>query len=178
MTVPSIISRNVSPLDSAVISITTIHGGDAHNVIPSKVEMTGTIRSFKPEVRSLVLKRFDEIAHLAAQTMGCSADVHVQMLTPAVLNEPEVTGRILSTAAKLFPQDYLDQNFVTMGSEDMAYIMQEIPGSYFFIGSADPSSGRDFPHHHPQFDFDEKALSRGAALMSAVVIDWLGNPNE
>ena len=176
--IQSIVSRNVSPLDSAVISITTIHGGDAHNVIPSKVEMTGTMRSFNPEARALMLKRFEEIALQAAQTMGCEAVVHVQMLTPAVLNERDVTQKILSTAARLFPQDDLDQHFVTMGSEDMAYFMQEIPGSYFFIGSADESNGKDAPHHHPRFDFDEKALSRGSALMSAVVIELLGNSGQ
>ena len=173
--VQSIVSRNVSPLESSVVSITTIHGGDAHNVIPSKVEMTGTIRTFEPEVRSIVLGRFSDIANQVAQSMGCRAEVNVQVLTPAVANEPDLTRKVYDTAVNLFPKDELDQHFVTMGSEDMAYFMQEIPGCYFFIGSADPNAGKDFPHHHPKFDFDEHALTRATALMIGVVLDMLGN---
>lgn len=172
--VQSIVSRNISPLDSSVISVTTIHGGDAHNVIPSQVEMSGTIRTFRPEVRTTLLRRFDEIAHQAAQIMSCTADVDVQILTPAVFNDSEITRRIHSTAESLYPRAEIDTHFMTMGSEDMAYIMQEIPGSYFFVGSADPSSGKDFPHHHPRFDFDEHALSSAVAVMTGVILDILG----
>ena len=170
----SIISRNIDPLDTAVISVTTIHGGDAHNVIPPKVEMTGTIRTFKPDVRATIYERFLAIANQSAEAFGCNADVDLQLLTPAVKNEPEITKLVDEKAGILFPDDTIDRHFQTTGSEDMAYFMEEIPGCYIFVGSADSSTGKNAPHHHPKFDIDERVLPKAVALMTSVVARILG----
>jgi amidohydrolase len=175
--IQSIVARNVNPLESAVISVTSIHGGEAHNIIPAIVQLTGTIRTFQPDVRTLVIEKFQRIAELTAQALSCTAEVNIQALTPAVINSPEITHRVLKTAARLFPNAEIDQQFITMGSEDFAYFMKEIPGCYFFIGSADPADHKDAPHHHPRFDFDEQALWRSGVLMTSVVLDLLSNPH-
>jgi len=77
-------------------------------------------------------------------------------------------------ASNLFPESELDTHYSTMGSEDMSYFMQEVPGCFFFIGSANPEKGLDSAHHHPRFDFDERALPRAAALMASAAVELLG----
>jgi amidohydrolase len=163
----SIVSREVSPLDAAVISVTSIHGGEAFNVIPPRVEMKGTIRTLEPAVRQRLLERFDQVVRGTAATFGCQAEVHVRSVTPAVINDPRLARHVQKVASELLPGCEQDTGFRTMGSEDMAFMMQDIPGCYFFVGSADGERGLDAPHHHPRFDFDERALPRAVALMSA-----------
>jgi amidohydrolase len=170
----SITSRNIDPLRSAVVSVCTIHGGEAFNVIPQEVEMTGTIRTFDPLVREKVLERFEIIVHGLAETFGCHASVDLQRLTPAVINQAETAARIQGLAHELFPDAAIDtSNNITMGSEDMAFIMEQVPGCFFFIGSANKEKGLDAGHHHPRFDIDEQALVNGIALMTAAVMEFL-----
>jgi len=170
----SIVSRNIDPLQSAVVSVCTIHGGEAFNVIPQEVELTGTIRTFEPLIREKVLERFEIIVHGLAETFGCLATVDLQRLTPAVINQPETATRIQGVARQLFPNAIIDtSNNITMGSEDMAFIMERVPGCFFFIGSANKEKGLDAGHHHPRFDIDEQALVNGIALMTATVMDIL-----
>jgi amidohydrolase len=171
----SIVARNVPPLQAAVVSVCTIHGGEAFNVIPQSVELAGTIRTFEPEVREKVLERFEVIVYGLAETMGCRAEVDLQRLSPAVINHPESAVRIKEIARQIFPEAVIDTgDYITMGSEDFAFIMEKVPGCFFFIGSANKEKGLDAGHHHPRFDFDEQALPRGAALMAAMVAELLG----
>jgi amidohydrolase len=172
--VQGIVARNVAPLQTAVVSICTIHAGETFNVIPSAVEMTGTIRTFEPAVRALVLERFEKTVHSVAEGMGCKAEINLQMLTPATINHTESAARVQAVANRLFPQSEVDSaNYTTMGSEDFAFILEKVPGCFFFIGSANHEKGLDASHHHPKFDIDETALPRGAALMAATAVDFL-----
>jgi amidohydrolase len=169
----SVAARNVSPLQAAVVSVTAVRAGQAHNVIPEEASLKGTIRTFEPAVRAMVLKRFDEIVRGVGQAMNCAVEIELRSLTPAVINNSQVAARVQAIAAGLLPGSELATSFSTMGSEDMAFIMQEIPGCYFFIGSANPAKGLDAAHHHPRFDFDEDALPRAAALMAAAAVEFL-----
>ena len=169
----SIVSRNVPPLKSAVVTVTSMEGGEAFNVIPETVELKGTIRSFDPEVRNDVLERFEQIVGGVAQALGCQAEVEVWKVTPAVVNDPEMAMRVQAVAERVLPNATIDTNERTMGSEDMSYMMEDIPGCYFFIGSANHEKGLDAAHHHPKFDFDERALTQGAALMASAVVEFL-----
>jgi amidohydrolase len=166
----TIVSRNVAPLKSAVVSVTTLKAGEAHNVIPHSAEMKGTIRSFEPQVRQLVLDRFEQIVTGIATAMGCTAEIELHSITPAVVNDPAVTRQVQAALQAAFPQAEIDTAHQTMGSEDMAFFQQEIPGCYFFIGSSNASRGLDAPHHHPRFDFDEEVLPRAAAMMAAAAL--------
>lgn len=169
----TIVSRNISPLSSAAISVTSFHAGETFNVIPQWVELKGTIRTFESGVRQQVLKRFREIVAGVGEALGCQVEIELQMLTPAVVNHPQVARRVYEVGGRLFPDAALDNNFQTMVSEDMAYMMQDIPGCYFLVGSANSEKGLDAPHHHPRFDIDEEALPKAAALMSAVIASFL-----
>ena len=169
----SIVSRNIHPLESAVVSVGSIQGGSAFNIIPPKVEMLGTIRTFKPEVRDTVVERFKEIVEGVSQSLGCSVESEIISITPAVSNDPEITARVQSIASRIFPNMVIDDHAVTMGSEDFAYMMENIPGCFVFVGSANPEKRLDAKHHHPMFDFDENALTTAAALIASVAADIL-----
>ena len=169
-----IVARNVAPLQTAVVSICTIHAGETFNVIPPRVEMTGTIRTFEPAVRALVLERFEKTVHSVAEGMGCKAEIDIKILTPATINHPDTAARVQAVANRLFPQSDVDPaNYTTMGSEDFAFVLEKVPGCFFFIGSANHEKGLDAGHHHPKFDIDETALPSGAALMAATALDIL-----
>ena len=170
----TITSRNVAPLHAAVVSVTTLHAGTAFNIIPQEAELTGTIRTFDLAVRRMVLERFEQIVRGVAESMGCKADIDVQRVTPAVINNDAVAAQVQETARRLFPETALDtSNYLTMGAEDMAFIQEKVDGCYFFIGSNNREKHLDYGHHHPKFDFDEEALIRGTALMSAAAMDML-----
>jgi metal-dependent amidase/aminoacylase/carboxypeptidase family protein len=143
-------------------------------VIPPSVEMTGTIRTYEPEVRTLVIDRFEKIVHSVADAMSCQAEINIQRLTPATINQVEHAVRVASVARELFPDADVDQaNYITMGSEDFAYILEKVPGCFFFVGSANPEKGLSASHHHPKFDIDETALPRAAALMAGAIMEYL-----
>ncbi len=169
----SIVSRNVSPLQSVVVSVASIHGGEAFNVIPSEVEMKGTIRTFETTVRDRVIIRVQQIVENVTRAFECESKVEIRSITPAVLNHPKITLRVQQVASRLLPNDQLDFNSVTMGSEDMAYVLQQIPGCYFFIGSANKEKNLNASHHHAKFDFDESILPKAAGLMAASAMDFL-----
>jgi amidohydrolase len=171
--IQNIVSRNVPPLESAVVTVTSMTGGEAFNVIPETVELRGTIRSFDPKIRELVLERFQKIVIGVSEAMGCNAEVDLQKITPATVNDHEMAKRVRKVAAQILPEAELDADERTMGSEDMAYMMDDIPGCYFFVGSSNHAQGLDAAHHHPKFDFDERALPRAAALMAAAVVEFL-----
>lgn len=172
----SVISRNLSPFESGVVSVTSVHGGEAFNVIPGHVEMLGTIRTFTPEARRMVLERIDAIAQGVAAAHGCTASVQVTPLTPAVVNDATVTASVQAVARRLFPDFTLDDAYRSMVSEDMAYFLEQVPGCFIFVGSANPQRGLSASHHHPKFDFDEEALVIGLALLAGATLEALQPP--
>ena len=170
----TIVSRNVGPLETAVVSFTIINGGTAFNVIPQEVMLEGTIRTFDPRVRLKVLKRFEEIVNGVASAMGCQVEMKVKQLTPALINADDITAKVQETARRVLPESNHDNTpYLTMGAEDMAYMQTKVDGCYFFIGSNNKEKRLDYGHHHPKFDFDEQALISGAALMAAAAANIL-----
>ena len=170
----TITSRNVAPLQAAVVSATTIHGGTAFNVIPQEITLRGTIRTFELAVRRKVLERFEEIVRGVAGGLGCQVDIKIIQVTPAVINDDPVAVRVQDTARRVLSGSQLDiSNYTTMGAEDMAFILERVPGCFFFIGSANRERGLDYGHHHPKFDVDEDAMPRAAALMATALADFL-----
>lgn len=170
----TIVSRNIEPLKPAVVSVTSIHAGTTFNVIPQTAELSGTIRTFDLEVRKTVLERFEQIVHNTAQAMNCKAEITIKQVTATVINNGEVTSSVFQTAQALFPKDDIHTHpYVTMGAEDMGYMQEKADGCYFLIGSANAERNLNYNHHHPKFDFDERALVNGVALMASAAADLL-----
>lgn len=162
----SIVSRNISPLDSAVVSVTFFRAGEAFNVIPQTAELGGTIRTFDYGVRQRVIDRLRQIVTQLAESMNCTADIQINVTTPPVINNIELTEKITEIVPVAIPGGHLISKFQTMGSEDFAFMISEIPGCYMMVGSSNISQGLIFGHHHPQFDFDETALINGVSLVT------------
>jgi len=170
----TIVSRNVSPFETAVISVTTFHSGSAFNVIPQEARIQGTIRTFDKSVRAKVLERFEQIVRGTAETLGCQAEITIKRITPALVNDPSISERVQETSRRILPDFNLHTDgYLTMGAEDAAFLLEKVNGCFFFVGSANKERNLDYGHHHPKFDFDEEALIHGSALMAAAAMDLL-----
>lgn len=159
-----IVARRVSPLDAAVISIGSIQSGSASNVIPSEVEIKGTIRSFQPEVRSLLHTELEKAFSLVDIFDG---DYELKIIPedPSLKNEPEVNQVITHTINDLYPDFTIIYAPFGLGGEDFAHMTQAVPGAMFFLGCAiEDELNRDL--HTPHFDIDEKVLPVGVAIMA------------
>lgn len=170
----TIVSRNINPLKPAVVSVTSIQAGTAFNVIPQTAELWGTIRTFDPDVRKTVIERFNQIVKGTAEAMNCQVEITVKEVTLPVTNDEEVTASVFNSAKQVFPNLQIDTNsYLTMGAEDMGYMQDKAKGCYFMIGSANDEKKLNYNHHHPKFDFDEKALINGVAVMATAAADLL-----
>ncbi len=169
----TIVSRNVDPQATAVVTVGTIVGGTAFNIIPGQVELTGTIRTFDAKVREMVLNRLEALCQGVAAAMGVEADLQTELLTPATVNDPGATQLMRQVAVDVLGAENVGGDFRTMGSEDMAYFLREVPGCYMFLGSANAARGLDSPHHNPRFDFDEAVLPLGVAILAETATRFL-----
>ncbi|MEO8357131.1 MAG: amidohydrolase [Chloroflexota bacterium] len=170
----TIVSRNVAPLETAVVSVTTVNAGTAFNVIPQTAELTGTLRTFDSGVRQRVVERFEQIAGGVGEALGCQVQVSIKRMTPALVNDETIASRVQGAAQRMLSESDLDTSgFTTMGAEDMAFMQEKVPGCYFFVGSNDAARHLDYGHHHPKFDFNEEALIRASALMASAAVDVL-----
>ena len=173
MALQSIVARNISPLDTAVVTVGRLRAGDAFNVIPQYAELAGTFRTYKPEVRQRLIERFEQLVVGISEGMGCKAAIKIERLTPAVINDAEIARRVRS-AVEAIPELRVETGYQTMVSEDMAFLMEKAPGCYIMVGSANAEKGLNFGHHHPRFDFDEAVLPNAAAVMTASILELLG----
>lgn len=169
----SIVSRNVNPLEAAVISIGTLHGGTANNVIPDSVEMTGTVRTFTPEVRAMMEPKIKQIVENCAAAFGCKGKAKYIYELPAVINPPLPTGIVRSAASKIVGDENIVEPTPTTGGEDFAVFQEKVPGCFFWLGVGNPDKGAVHPWHSPQFTIDEKALAIGTEVMAETVLEAL-----
>jgi amidohydrolase len=170
----SVVSRNVNPLDQAVVTVGMIHGGSALNIIPELVEIGGTMRSYKPEVTELLRKRVREIAENTARAMGVEAVVtFAERVTPATVNDPVLAEQVRRVARQLVGAPNVYSDYRLMGSEDASYFLQAMPGAYVFVGAGNVDKGISEPHHSPRFMIDEDALPIGVTLITATALDIL-----
>jgi len=166
----SVVSRSVDPLKPAVLSFGTIHGGTVYNVIPNEVRLSGTVRMFDPKIQALMKKRLREIVEGTCAAFGATADFEYEEGYPPLVNDPASVDFVLQVVKKALGEENLVAIDPVMGGEDFAYYLQEVPGAFFFLGAGD---GTKYPHHHPAFDFDEKALPPAAFLMTALALEYL-----
>jgi len=169
----TVVSRNVPPLETAVVSVGAVHGGDAFNVIPGEVQMTGTVRTYDPTTREMVVERMRAVFEGVAAACGSTVELRVRPLTPAVINDGSVAQVVRRAAEETLGVENVTHRERTTGSEDAAFFMQRVPGCYFFLGAANPERGLVFPHHSSRFDFDEEALVHGVAILTRVVCHYL-----
>jgi len=164
----SVVSREISPLDSAVVTVGSIHGGTAFNIIPSSVRMTGTARSFTDETGRALPEKVARVVRGTAEAAGVQARLDYRRVNRATVNDRAMADFVIATARELFGEDNVDTETRTLGGEDMSVFLSRVPGCFFFVGSA-PAGGHR-PHHSPDFDIDERALALATLLFEAVAL--------
>lgn len=165
----TIVSRNLYPLDEAVVSITQIHVGSASNIIPESGWFSATIRSFEPEVRKMLKRRFHEIVAGQAAAFEVKAEVDYDWGYPATVNHPDEAEFAAETAREISGPGLVDANSTReMGAEDFSYMLQARPGAYLFMGTG-PGANGGAGLHHPAYDFNDEAAPIGASFFARLV---------
>lgn len=173
----TLVSREVDPTKSAVVSTCVFKAGDAFNVIPDFAELGGTVRTFDPEVRDLLEQRIGELASGIASSMNGSVTYEYRRGYPATVNEAAAVEIVREAATGVVgPENVLDAD-PKMGAEDFSYFLEHRPGAFFFVGSKNDDKGLIWGHHHPKFDIDEDSLGIGIQTMVATVLGYLDSGN-
>jgi amidohydrolase len=169
----SIVSRQTDLTRTpAVISIGKIDGGERFNIIPQKVEMTGTIRVANKNIREEILEKVKKTAQMIAKTAGATATVTIKQAFALTFNDPALTTQMVSTFQKLADKEDIVELPVLTSSEDFSYYQEEIPGFFFFM-NVTPPDGEVIPIHSPFFDIDENALLTGVRALCHLTVDFL-----
>lgn len=175
----TIITRNRHPLEAAILSITQIHTGSADNVIPTDAVMAGTVRTFTIETLDLIEKRMREVAEHTAAAMGAEADFSFNRVYPPTINHPAETAFCVDVMREIVGTDQVNDHVVpTMGAEDFAFMLQEVPGCYVWIGNG-MGEHRDAGHglgpcmlHNGSYDFNDDLLPLGATYWVKLAENW------
>jgi amidohydrolase len=155
----SVVSRNVDPLDAAVISICMFQAGYANNVIPQHAKLRGTARSLSPKVRDLLQKRVREVVEGTARAYGAKAELTYTTGYPVLVNEERTTAFAASVAREVAGKDKVNTDCAPlMGAEDFAFMLQERPGAFIYIGN-----GNSAQLHNPAYDFNDEAIPAGTS---------------
>lgn len=170
----SIVSRNIDPQESVVVSIGQFSAGTTFNVIPDKAILKGTVRSYNNELHRQIYRRILEMATKMADAYSCTATMETIAIVQAVVNAEEPTAVVREAAVKIMGEENISTRR-TMASEDMGFFLDEVPGCYFFIGARNEEKGYTYPHHHPKFNFDERAMIDGVAIMSEAASKYVLN---
>lgn len=168
----TIVSRNVRPLDTAVVSVTQIHAGEAYNVIPERAVIRGTARCFTRETMAMIEANMRRIAAGVAGGFGATAEVEFRIIFPPLINDAEAARFIADVAADLVGADNVNRDgALVMASEDFSYMLEQRPGAYIAIGNGDGANGGGgaCEVHNPGYDFNDAALPFGASLFARLV---------
>ena len=161
----TLVARRIDPNATAVLSITCIHGGSAHNILPSEVKITGTVRTFDPVIQDKIEAALRELVEGTARAAGCTTTIEYVRYYPATINDAECATHVLETSRALFGQALVPEAPAAT-SEDFAFMLQKVPGAYVWLGQG--SDGHTVPLHHPRYDFNDEVLTTGAALLAAL----------
>lgn len=166
----TIVSRNIDPLKSAVVTVGEFKAGRAVNVIADSAFLSGTVRYFDPDYGDLIPERLDQVIAGVCAAHGASYQLDYHRLYPPVVNDREIADLVRSVALSVveMPAGVVPE-CQTMGGEDVSFFLQAVPGCYFFLGSANTERDLAYPHHHPRFDFDETALGVGVEMFVRIV---------
>lgn len=168
--IQTIVSRNFDPTDSAVVTIGKIEGGTAHNVIPEKVKMVGTVRTLSQEKAEFIRDRIGQIVKGITDAAGASYRYEYNPGYPAVINTGWSTDKLIRIASEVIGEEQIDLlNKPIMAGEDFAFYQQHFPGTFFFLGSGSEETGAVYSWHHPRYNVDETCFKTGAALMASLV---------
>ena len=164
----SIVARNVRPLDTAVLSVTQIHGGNAYNVIPQTARLSGTVRAFSNEVMALIGRNLARVAEGVASGFGARAKTDFRVIFPPTVNDPREADYAAGICAEIVGAESVKRDpALIMASEDFAFMLNEVPGCYVNLGNGDGEGACEV--HNPAYDFNDRALPYGASFFARLI---------
>lgn len=169
-----LVSRRVDPLEAAVLSVGSFVAQNAFNVIADTAELVGTVRSFKEEIRLLMEMEMERIIKGTCEAAHAEYEFHYDRGYPPVVNHDTETALLSELAGQVPDVQVVREGEMQMGGEDFAYYLERVPGTFFFTGAKNPEWSYTFPHHHPKFDFDERAMLIAAKTLGRAVLHHIG----
>ncbi len=172
----TLVSRQVDPLQAAVVTVGSFHAGSGHNIIAESAILRGTLRTFDVALRERMIDRLREVAESTCAALGAECQFRLAAGYPATVNDREMADFVAGVAAELAGRSNVVRDLVMMGSEDMSYYLRERPGCYFLIGAGNDARGINHPHHSPRFDLDEDALAIGCEMFLRIAEQYFTRP--
>jgi amidohydrolase len=174
-TLQTVVSRNISPMDSAVVTIGKFIAGTAFNVIADTATLRGTVRTFNKDTHEQIPAMIERVIRGVCDAMGATYRLDYLRQTLPLVNSQEACEMVADCAAEVVGRENVlrDESVRTMGGEDMSYFLERVPGCYFFLGTRNEARGLVHPHHSPRFDIDESALGIGVEIMTRVIRRYL-----
>lgn len=169
-TLQHIVSRQIDPLDSTVITIGKIEGGSAYNIIAPEVTFIGTVRTLNPEVRKEIPERMEKVIKGVTESLGADYEFDYHMGYPSVINDDQMVDLVEQTANELVGPGNFQYIKPTMGGEDFSFYTNQVPGVFFRLGA---SRDEIYPHHHPLFDINDDILPLGSAALVQLALNYL-----
>lgn len=174
LSLQTIISRELDPQETAVLSIGRLESGSAPNVIPEKALIQGNIRTTNSIVRDELPGSIERIAKGIGSALRCEVKTNFIPVYPVTVNDPDMVETLKKVASAMFGDQSLTEMPIVMGSEDFSFYQQKVPGVIFFLGMADSQKGTDAEHHNPTFKTNDEVLKKGVALLTALVMESKG----
>ncbi len=171
--IQTIVSRETNPLEPLVVTVGTIQGGSAFNIIPASVHMTGTLRALSPEAAARGAASLRRIVTLTAQGLGTTAELDYEVGYPPVINGAESVAFLRPILEQVVGTDNVVLPEISMGGEDFAYYLQHVPGAFVLMGTRNEAKGLTAAHHNPAFTFDEDIFPIAIAVFVAVIRGYL-----
>jgi amidohydrolase len=172
MNLQQIVSRRVNPIDSAVVTVASFVAENAFNVIADKATLGGTVRTFNEQVRSDIEAEIEKIVKGTCYSSDSSYEYEFVRGYPAVVNHKDETELLVQVAQTISEVEKVEETEPHMGGEDFAYYLQNVPGTFFFTGAKPEGVTEAYPHHHPKFDINEKALLIAAKTLGAAALNY------
>ena len=169
----TIVSRSIDPLKAAVVNVGLLKAGSSFNIVADKAHLEGTVRTFHESVREIVKERIYHIVDGITSAYGASYSIDYVKGYPALYNHPEDTETMLRLMIEQFSEENVWDMIPTMAAEDFSYFLLEKPGTYFRVGSQTDDPATQYPHHHPKFDIDERALLNMEIAFTNIILHYL-----
>lgn len=169
----TVVSREIDPLESAVVSVGKVEAGNAPNVIPDKAVVTGNVRATNRKTRDGMEARMKRVIDGVSAALRCTSTLKYTQIYPVTVNDPAMTVMLGDVAGRMFGADKVIEMPIAMGSEDFSYYGEKIPATFGFLGMGDPQKGSDKPHHSPHFNSNDAVLANGAAMMAGMALEYL-----
>ncbi|ASN04483.1 M20 family metallopeptidase [Virgibacillus necropolis] len=173
-----IVSRRVDPLESAVVSVCNFEAKNPYNVIADTAVLTGTVRTFKEEIRTFIEKEIERVIEGTCHVSGASYEYTYSKGYPTTVNHKAETELVARVAPHVPGVETVKETEPIMGGEDFSYYLQNVKGTFFFTGAKNPDWDDAYAHHHPKFDIDERALLIAAKVLGTAALNYMKNEKQ